>query len=206
MWDKNISIIDNIKFAFSFSGRLGRLGYWTSILILLILWVVLNQSLENMWPLIVVVFIQFLVFFSILITLSSAVQRLHDQDLSAWYLLAFILPFAILYFGLFRGAKGTNRFGPDPLGGNESLLLFYAANGNVGKVKYFVELGEDANKLDEIGNGPLHYAVMNECFDVVEYLLGVGANKMAVSSKGLTPIDIAKRNKWTAGLQLFGIN
>ncbi len=46
------------------------------------------------------------------------VRRLHDINLSGWWILAACVPivggFIDLFFGLKRGDVGDNRFGPDP--------------------------------------------------------------------------------------------
>lgn len=46
-------------------------------------------------------------------------QRLHDQDRTAWWFLAFLVPYAgtglmTYYCGIAGGTHGDNRFGPDP--------------------------------------------------------------------------------------------
>ena len=58
----------------------------------------------------------------------QSIKRLHDLDKSGWYLLiifAGIIPLIgeiivlgfVLYLFLVEGTTGSNRFGPDPLGG-----------------------------------------------------------------------------------------
>ncbi|MDD1784316.1 DUF805 domain-containing protein [Enterovibrio sp. ZSDZ35] len=56
---------------------------------------------------------------SIVPTFGVGVRRLHDLNLSGWWLLIGAIPGValILMFGaLFRGTKGTNRYGCDPIG------------------------------------------------------------------------------------------
>lgn len=47
-------------------------------------------------------------------------RRLHDRDMSAWWLLLMLIPvigqLILLVIYLFPGTPGPNRFGPDPLG------------------------------------------------------------------------------------------
>ena len=47
-------------------------------------------------------------------------RRLHDRDMSAWWLLLLLIPIVgsliLLVIFLFPGTPGPNRFGPDPLG------------------------------------------------------------------------------------------
>jgi uncharacterized membrane protein YhaH (DUF805 family) len=61
--------------------------------------------------------------FSLAVLLPSicvAGRRLHDRDMSAWWLLLWFIPFVgwlvLLYFYVMPGTPGPNRFGPDPLG------------------------------------------------------------------------------------------
>lgn len=60
--------------------------------------------------------------FSLAVFLPSicvAGRRLHDRDMSAWWLLLWLIPFVgwlvLLYFYVQPGTPGPNRFGPDPL-------------------------------------------------------------------------------------------
>ncbi|MGI1662856.1 DUF805 domain-containing protein [Palleronia sp. KMU-117] len=60
--------------------------------------------------------------FSLAILLPSicvAGRRLHDRDMSAWWLLLGLIPvigfLVLLYFYVTKGTDGPNRFGPDPL-------------------------------------------------------------------------------------------
>jgi uncharacterized membrane protein YhaH (DUF805 family) len=53
--------------------------------------------------------------------LAVQVRRLHDQDLSGWFVLIGYIPyvgwFVILIYMCMEGTRGANRFGPDPKGG-----------------------------------------------------------------------------------------
>lgn len=55
-------------------------------------------------------------------SLCAGGRRLHDRDMSAWWLLLILVPVigALILLVLFalRGTEGPNRFGPDPLGGS----------------------------------------------------------------------------------------
>ena len=61
---------------------------------------------------------------TLLPTICVAGRRLHDRDMSAWWLLLVLIPvigsLILLVIFLFRGTEGPNRFGPDPLGGGGS--------------------------------------------------------------------------------------
>jgi uncharacterized membrane protein YhaH (DUF805 family) len=53
-------------------------------------------------------------------TICVAGRRLHDRDMSAWWLLLGLIPLLgaliLFFFYVTRGTPGPNRFGPDPLG------------------------------------------------------------------------------------------
>ncbi len=55
--------------------------------------------------------------------LAVGARRLHDADRSGWWLLLGFVPLigivVLLIWFAQRGTPGTNRFGPDPLGGDE---------------------------------------------------------------------------------------
>lgn len=52
-------------------------------------------------------------------TICVAGRRLHDRDMSAWWLLLMLIPvvgaLVLLVLYLLPGTQGSNRFGPDPL-------------------------------------------------------------------------------------------
>jgi uncharacterized membrane protein YhaH (DUF805 family) len=52
-------------------------------------------------------------------SICVAGRRLHDRDMSAWWLLLGLIPvigfLVLLYFYVTKGTDGPNRFGPDPL-------------------------------------------------------------------------------------------
>lgn len=52
-------------------------------------------------------------------SICVAGRRLHDRDMSAWWLLLGLVPLigflVLLYFYATKGTDGPNRFGPDPL-------------------------------------------------------------------------------------------
>lgn len=57
---------------------------------------------------------------TLLPTICVGGRRLHDRDMSAWWLLLWLIPvvgWAIIFFiCALEGTQGPNRFGPDPLG------------------------------------------------------------------------------------------
>lgn len=52
--------------------------------------------------------------------ITVSVRRLHDRDMSGWWVLLGLVPvigaLILLILFLLRGTDGPNRFGPDPLG------------------------------------------------------------------------------------------
>ena len=52
-------------------------------------------------------------------SITVAVRRLHDRDMSGWWALLWLVPIVggliLLVLCALEGTKGPNRFGPDPL-------------------------------------------------------------------------------------------
>jgi ankyrin repeat protein len=71
------------------------------------------------------------------------------------------------------------------------LLHKQVLTGEVLNVESVLPLEVDLNELDELGNSPLHWAVMGGDLDIVELLLRSGANPNTMCSQGYTP-------KWSA--------
>ena len=50
-----------------------------------------------------------------------SIRRLHDLNRPAWWCIGFFIPMVIFVLGIyllfFRGTKGPNQYGPDPLSG-----------------------------------------------------------------------------------------
>ncbi|WP_116085585.1 DUF805 domain-containing protein [Tropicimonas sp. IMCC34011] len=103
------------------SGRARRSEYWWFALFVFAVSIVLN--------LVETLVLQGLTFGLLSLLWSLAVllpgicvggRRLHDRDMSAWWLLLALIPGigAIILLVLFclPGTNGPNRFGPDPLG------------------------------------------------------------------------------------------
>jgi uncharacterized membrane protein YhaH (DUF805 family) len=51
-------------------------------------------------------------------SLAVSVRRLHDRDLSGWWILIGLVPvlgaILLLVWSCMEGTQGDNRFGPDP--------------------------------------------------------------------------------------------
>jgi len=103
-----------------FSGRASRSEFWywilftvlVSIAATIIDLVVLSSDtsvLSTIWSLA-----------TFLPSLAIGVRRLHDTDRSGWWWLIAFIPLigiiVLIVFWCFEGTRGSNRFGPDPLG------------------------------------------------------------------------------------------
>jgi uncharacterized membrane protein YhaH (DUF805 family) len=62
--------------------------------------------------------------------LAVMVRRLHDQNLSGWFILLFFIPYVgsivMIVFMCIRGTDGPNRFGSDPFGDERHLERVFA--------------------------------------------------------------------------------
>jgi uncharacterized membrane protein YhaH (DUF805 family) len=114
-------------FLFSFNGRINRKPYWIFLVLMVVLLAAVEGftgdvnteefssatylvSLLSVWP-----------------TLAVQAKRWHDVDRSAWWLLINLVPFiggiwVLIVCGFFRGTRGMNRFGPDPLGNDAAAV------------------------------------------------------------------------------------
>lgn len=119
---------------FDFSGRSCRKEYWMFQL----LWLLALFSVAAVFALFDlkggapfgVAMIALTVIFvlgSIIPAFAVQVRRFHDQDKSGWMVLLNFLPYVgglvVFVFMCLRGTTGTNRFGPDPLGGDVSEVF-----------------------------------------------------------------------------------
>jgi uncharacterized membrane protein YhaH (DUF805 family) len=109
-----------------FSGRSRRKEYWSFVLGVFIVAVVLGivegiLGLSGMvggayGPLTAIFLLGIIV-----PSIAVQVRRFHDQDKSGWFVLLALIPFlgglAVLVFMCLEGTKGANRFGADPKGG-----------------------------------------------------------------------------------------
>ena len=107
-----------------FSGRSRRLEYWMFSLMqaivyaLLLGWTIFSVGLsaDRMPPIIIVLIGWWLVM--LVPTLALTVRRFHDQELSGWFLLFYLLPWiggiVIFVFMCLPGTSGGNRYGDDP--------------------------------------------------------------------------------------------
>jgi uncharacterized membrane protein YhaH (DUF805 family) len=109
----------------TFSGRASRSEYWFFalfyLLIALVGFITLFAGIGA-----AILIISALVNF--LPSLSVTVRRLHDTDHSGWWFWIQLIPLVgaiiMLVFLCTRGSWGENRFGPDPLGGQDSSARY----------------------------------------------------------------------------------
>lgn len=103
-----------------FDGRARRAEYWWFVL-----FSILGQLVLAVLDAIVLRGAQILptlfVLALFLPALAVGARRLHDRDMSAWWLLLWLVPvigpLLLLILFILPGTPGRNRFGPDPLGG-----------------------------------------------------------------------------------------
>ena len=105
----------------SSKGRISRKEYWLASLPLCVLLIVSELLIRA-------VAIFEAPMFSVIVSLGLlvpsfmlCVKRFHDRDRSGWFALLGLIPvlgplWLLVDLGLLRGTRGSNRFGPDPLG------------------------------------------------------------------------------------------
>ena len=96
-----------------FQGRARRSEYWWFFLFNFgagLVTALISDGLNILWSLAM-----------LLPSLAVAVRRLHDRDMTGWWVLLALVPFvgmiALLIILALRGTEGANRFGPDPITG-----------------------------------------------------------------------------------------
>ncbi len=112
----------------TFTGRARRKEFWLYTLVIMIVSVILSiidgalglaDSVAPGLGLISLIF-TLLVFIP---GLAISIRRLHDTDRSGWWVLLAFIPIigslVLLFFLVTKGTEGENRFGADPLAGEE---------------------------------------------------------------------------------------
>ena len=119
-----MGFVDAVKSGFTgyvdFRGRSSRSEYWWFLLFYII--VIIALSILDISGAGVLVAVGYLAF--LLPTIAVQVRRLHDIDRSGWWILITFVPIVgaivLLVWYCTKGSNGSNRFGQDPLGSNES--------------------------------------------------------------------------------------
>ena len=107
------------------SGRAQRSEYWWFVLFTVVANAVLNAfdaALFGTGENAAAIFGPLFALATFLPSICAGGRRLHDRDMSAWWLLLILVPvigvLILLVIFIFPGTPGPNRFGPDPLGGS----------------------------------------------------------------------------------------
>lgn len=106
--EENKEFPNYFEFSNLFSGRISRRNYWGFFFLVFPLNIILGFVPIGDFGAFVF-FIWFLV--CLLLGFSLVVRRLHDANLSAWYLLLGIIPFVMLIFLLLPPVEERNKFG-----------------------------------------------------------------------------------------------
>ena len=135
--------VDFGSLLFSFQGRINRAKYWIATITYISVTIAL-VGLGFFFSFHAIFFVVgAIVFVALTVSgLAVGIKRLHDRDMSGWWLLVFyLLPpvldglgramgiplifslagsavsiWALVVLGFLRGTSGANQFGPDPLG------------------------------------------------------------------------------------------
>ena len=106
------------------SGRAARSEYWWWVLFVVLVNAVLATVDQALFGAETRILSAVFSLATLLPSICVAGRRLHDRDMSAWWLLLWFVPFVgwlvLLYFYVMPGTQGPNSFGPDPLGGPPS--------------------------------------------------------------------------------------
>lgn len=99
-----------------FSGRAHRTEYWSFVLVQFLLSFAIGfilgvlqlpenaiLNLINIWTLVL-----------LLPGLAVTVRRLHDINLSGWFVLTAVIPIILLVLTVIEGTRGSNYYGPSP--------------------------------------------------------------------------------------------
>jgi uncharacterized membrane protein YhaH (DUF805 family) len=108
----------------SFRGRIGRRTFWAESISLLLLTLLaefltgpVEYSTKDGAHTSILLFIPYIAISWI--GTAATVKRWHDLDHSGWMILLNLavipIPFTFIYTYFFRGTKGPNRFGADPV-------------------------------------------------------------------------------------------
>jgi len=136
--------VDFGSLLFGFQGRINRAKYWIATITYISLTIAL-VGLGFFFSFNTIFFIiAAIVFIAMTVSgIAVGLKRLHDRDMSGWWLLVFyLLPpvldgigraigvpivfslagsavsiWALVVLGFLRGTSGANQYGPDPLGG-----------------------------------------------------------------------------------------
>lgn len=99
----------------TFSGRASRAEYWWFVLFTILAWLIINALVSSFaGPGVGIPTAYVFLLVALLPSLAVGARRLHDMNVSAWWLLLHLtgIGTVILYvWMLFPGSVGANRFG-----------------------------------------------------------------------------------------------
>ncbi|CUH59687.1 DUF805 domain-containing protein [Thalassobacter stenotrophicus] len=102
-----------------FQGRARRSEYWWFFLFNIgigLVTALISDGLNVLWSLAM-----------LLPSLAVGVRRLHDRDMRGWWILLVLVPFigglALLIILALKGTDGPNRFGRDPISGEQAPTM-----------------------------------------------------------------------------------
>jgi len=116
------------KSVWTFQGRIGRGSFWSRMLLLWGIGIVvalvggaLEEAAESVAPLAVLAVVLYLAWlvFAVWMSLAIQVKRWHDMNHSGlavlWNFTIIALPIVFVLLGFVRGTEGPNKYGSDPL-------------------------------------------------------------------------------------------
>ncbi|WNY26812.1 DUF805 domain-containing protein [Methanolapillus ohkumae] len=135
--DENNSIMSKYL---TFDGRLNRLPYFLryigfifAICVCAFFTTIAETTRSTTFGAIVGLFYIFVIITGLIIMLFSAIRRLHDLNMSGWWLLIRIIPIIGFVFDLLMfiidGNTGPNKYGEDPKGRNPTTYSTNDYNG-----------------------------------------------------------------------------
>lgn len=116
------------------------------------------------------------------------------------------IQFGVMVFGvlvLSRACYWTDAISPEMLRQGRTEMVRYAARGNEGYVRKFLDAGMDANVVDKYGETALQRAAVLGHTEVVRLLLERGARPDIANRSGCTPLMLAERRGHTEIAQLL---
>ena len=109
-----------------FDGRAARSEYWYWVLFNVIVSAVTTVIDMFVFPTSEVAPINSIAMLALLLpSIAVLARRVHDIDRTAWWLLLLLTvigSIVLLVWAFIKGTDGPNRFGPDPLAGNNPAL------------------------------------------------------------------------------------
>lgn len=104
----------------SFEGRATRTDYWLRTFLPILIGSIVVGIIDGLIGGAILTIIYSLV--TLWPSLAVSIKRLHDRDMSGWWMLLIFLPLIgglilLVIIGFLRGTVGENQYGADPLGG-----------------------------------------------------------------------------------------